>query len=239
MKKIIQSAGRSAERNIQKLALTFIKERTEKSFNFLVARIYWGLWSYVYKIIPENTAVEDIISKTLENIYFKCDQFDPKKANFSTWMYKIAYNNTLKYLQEKNKVKNSSYSEDYENIYDSELGKETVVSDEDADVITITDDLVDIVFTSMGKNVEVYKRERVYTEIYDASVECINFLPNNLQMVMRERFINNKKIEDIAIDNNVPVSSVKNWLRKGKDVLRDTIQERYADLYNMYTDSEN
>lgn len=58
-------------------------------------------------------------------------------------------------------------------------------------------------------------------------------------MVMRERFINNKKIEDIAIDNNVPVSSVKNWLRKGKDVLRITIQERYADLYNMYTDSEN
>ena len=58
-------------------------------------------------------------------------------------------------------------------------------------------------------------------------------------MVMRERFINNKKIEDIAIDNNVPVSSVKNWLRKGKDVLRDKIQERYADLYNMYTDSEN
>ena len=100
MKKIIQSAGRSAERNIQKLALTFIKERTEKSFNFLVTRIYWGLWSYVYKIIPENTAVEDIISKTLENIYFKCDQFDSKKANFSTWMYKIAYNNTLKYLQE-------------------------------------------------------------------------------------------------------------------------------------------
>ena len=71
-------------------------------------------------------------------------------------------------------------------------------------------------------------------EIYDASVDCINFLPNNLQMVMRERFINNKKIEDIAIDNNVPVSSVKNWLRKGKDVLRDTIRERYTDLYNMY-----
>ena len=57
-------------------------------------------------------------------------------------------------------------------------------------------------------------------------------------MVMRERFINNKKIEDIATDNNVPISSVKNWLRKGKDVLRDTIKERYRDLYNMYTDFE-
>ncbi len=236
MKRIIQSSGRSAERNIQKLAMAFIKERTEKSFNFLVARIYWGLWSYVYKIIPDNTAVEDIISKTLENIYFKCDQFDPEKANFSTWMYKIAYNNTLKYIQEKNKVKNSTLSEDYENIYDSELSKDSPSIAEDTDVVTITDDLVDIIFRADG--VEVYRREKVYTEIYDASIDCINFLPNNLQMVMRERFINNKKIEDIATDNNVPVSSVKNWLRKGKDVLRDTIREKYADLYNMYTDSE-
>lgn len=236
MKRIIQSSGRSAERNIQKLAMAFINDRTEKSFNFLVARIYWGLWSYVYKIIPDNIAVEDIISKTLENIYFKCDQFDPEKANFSTWMYKIAYNNTLKYLQEKNKVKNSTLSEDYENIYDSELSKDSPAITEDADIVTITDDLVDIIFRS--DSVEVYRREKVYTEIYDASVDCINFLPNNLQMVMRERFINNKKIEDIATDNNVPVSSVKNWLRKGKDVLRDTIKERYRDLYNMYTDFE-
>ena len=126
-----------------------------------------------------------------------------------------------------------------EDIYDSELSKEVINLDNNTDIITITDDLVDIIFDDKNKNVEVYKKERVCMEIYDASVDCINFLPNNLQMVMRERFINNKKIEDIAIDNNVPVSSVKNWLRKGKDVLRDTIRERYTDLYNMYTDFEN
>lgn len=239
MKKIIESTEKSKERNIQKLALMFIKERTEKSFNFLVSRIYWGLWSYVYKIIPENIAVEDIISKTLENIYFKCEQFDIKKANFSTWMYKIAYNNTLKYIQERNKVNNFNCGTNYEDIYDSELSKEVINLDNNTDIITITDDLVDIIFDDKTKNVEVYNKERVCMEIYDASVDCINFLPNNLQMVMRERFINNKKIEDIAIDNNVPVSSVKNWLRKGKDVLRDTIRERYTDLYIMYTDFEN
>lgn len=234
MKKIVENTKKSAERNIQKLALNFINKRTEKTFNFLVSRIYWGLWSYVYKIIPENVAVEDIISKTLENIYYKCEQFNPDKANFSTWMYKIAYNNTLKYIQEKNKIKNSNYSEDYENIYDSELNKENFGPGENADMLTITDDIVDIVFTAGRNTAEIYSKERVYVEIYDASIDCINLLPYNLQMVMRERFINNKKIEDIATDNNVPVSSVKNWLRKGKDVLRDTIRERYTELYNMY-----
>lgn len=234
MKKIVENTKKSAERNIQKLALNFINKRTEKTFNFLVSRIYWGLWSYVYKIIPENVAVEDIISKTLENIYYKCEQFNPDKANFSTWMYKIAYNNTLKYIQEKNKIKNSNYSEDYENIYDSELNKENFGPGENTDMLTITDDIVDIVFTAGRNTAEIYSKERVYVEIYDASIDCINLLPYNLQMVMRERFINNKKIEDIATDNNVPVSSVKNWLRKGKDVLRDTIRERYTELYNMY-----
>ena len=93
-------------------------------------------------------------------------------------------------------------------------------------------DFVDIVFT--GVKTEIYTRERVLNEIYDASVKSIDYLPNNLKMVMRERLINNKKIEDIAIDNDVPVSSVKNWLRKGKVVLNETIKERYPALYTMY-----
>lgn len=219
-------------RNIQKLAILFIETPNESTFKNLVERINWGLRKYIFNIVGDNAAVDEIMSKTLENIYYKRDLFNPELANFSTWMYKIAYNNSLKYLQEKSKITNLTCSEDIGDIYESELYTDDDTSIDSDTAFEEGTDFIDITFT--GMHTEVYTRERVLNEIYDASVESINYLPDNLKMVMHERLINNKKIEDIAIDNNVPVSSVKNWLRKGKVVLNETIKERYPALYDMY-----
>ena len=223
------------ERNIQKLAIQFIENHSEKNFNLLVNRINWGLRKYIFNIVKNNTAVDEILSKTLETLYFKSEQFDPSKANFSTWMYKIAYNNTLKYIQETDKAQNSLCSEDISDIYDSEISK---IEPSQVDDLSSDLDFVDIIFTNK-RNVEIYKRERVLNEIYDASVDCIQMLPDNLRIVIYERFINSKKIEDIALDNNIPISSVKNWLRKGKDVLKETVKQKYSSLYSMYANFEN
>lgn len=217
------------ERNIQKLAIQFIENKNEKNFNLLANRINWGLRGYIFKIVHDNSAVDEIVSKTLENIYFKCEQFDPNRASFSTWMYRIARNNSLKYLQEHEKFQNVLCSEDMSCIYDSELPR-SAASGDDGDSGC---EFIDIWFT--GNIPETYDKERMLNEIYDASVKCIQLLPDNLRIVIHERFINSKKIEDIAYDNNIPLSSVKNWLRKGRGVLKETMKEKYAMLYNMYS----
>jgi DNA-directed RNA polymerase specialized sigma24 family protein len=84
---------------------------------------------------------------------------------------------------------------------------------------------------------ETYDRERILSEFYDASVKSIDYLPDNLRIVMYDRLVNQKKIDDIAIDNNIPVSSVKNWLRKGKLELQEIIKNKYTDLYDMYMEA--
>ena len=226
-------SGKKVERNIQKLAIQFVQNHNEKTFQLLVDRINWGLRKYIFNIVNNNAAVDEILSKTLENIYFKYEQFDPTKANFSTWMYKIAYNNSLKYIQEKDKYQNIACSEDISDIYDSEL--KSAFDENDDRVMPVGDELIDMLFKR--DCVEVYGKERMLSEIYDASVKCIQALPDNLRIVVYERFINSKKIEDIAADNNIPISSVKNWLRRGKTVLKETVKERYTTLYNMYTNS--
>lgn len=218
---------------IQELAMIFIQKRDNESFAALSKAINWGLRKQIHDIVKSNSAVDDVMGKTLEAIYYKCDQYDPEKAKFTTWIYKIAYNNSLKYVQERDKIEALTYSEDISDIYDSEL-KITDADDKDERMLYEGSEFIDMLFNGQDSP-EVYKKERVICEIYDASVDCIQFLPDNLKMVIYERFINSKKIEDIAIDNNVPISSVKNWLRKGKSVLKDTVKERYASLYYMYT----
>ena len=59
------------EKNIQKLAMQFIEDPTEKNFELLFERINWGLRSYIFKIVNDDEATTEVVSKTLEAIYFK------------------------------------------------------------------------------------------------------------------------------------------------------------------------
>ena len=217
------------EKNIQKLAIQFIENPTDKNFGLLCERINWGLRSYIFKIVNDDDATTDVITRTLENIYFKRDQFNPKIAQFSTWMYRIARNNALKYLQEKEKHSNR-LGVDFEDLYDSTIGA-------DADQNTVADTYSvsgDLNLVCHNGVYEQYDKERIISEFYDASLQSINDLPDNLRVVMYDRLVNQKKIDDIAIDNNIPISSVKNWLRKGKTELQTIIKNNYPILYDMY-----
>lgn len=221
------------ERNIQKLAVNFINDPTELNFKILCDRINWGLRSHIFKIVHDDDATTEVLSKTLENIYFKRDQFNPEIAQFSTWMYKIALNNSLKYIQEKNSD-SKCVNVDFEDLYDS-----TVYDDDDdasADngfgSYTSSTDTVDIIYKK--NNYITYNKEKVISDFYDASIKCIDYLPDNLRVVMHDKLINQKKINNIAYDNNIPVTSVKNWLRKGRSELQLIIKNKYTDLYNMY-----
>ena len=217
------------ERNIQKLAVQFINDPSEKNFGLLCERINWGLRSYIFKIVNDDEATTEVITKTFENIYFKKDQFNPKIAQFSTWMYRIARNNALKYVQEK-KSHASRVGVDFEDLYDSTIATEADQTAE-TESFSVSGDL-NMVYTNDG--FVTYDKEKIISDLYDASISCIDYLPDNLKVVMHERLVNEKKIDDIAIDNSIPVSSVKNWLRKGKVELQNIIKNKYPDLYDMY-----
>ena len=219
------------EKNIQKLAKAFIEDPSEVNFKNLCERINWGLRSYIFKIVNDDDATTEVLSKTLEAIYFKRDQFNPNIAQFSTWMYRIAFNNALKYNQAKY-AHGSQVNVDFADLYDSTITSDT---DETTNIESYTtSDDSEIVYKE-GKYIK-YDREKVLTDFYDASVKSIQDLPDNLRVVMYDRLINQKKIDDIAYDNNIPVSSVKNWLRKGKTELQEIIKNNYSDLYTMYMD---
>ena len=217
------------ERNIQKLAVQFINDPSEKNFGLLCERINWGLRSYIFKIVNDDEATTEVITKTFENIYFKKDQFNPKIAQFSTWMYRIARNNALKYVQEK-KSHASRVGVDFEDLYDSTIATEADQTAE-TESFSVSGDL-NMVYT--GDGFVTYDKEKIISDLYDASISCIDYLPDNLKVVMHERLVNEKKIDDIAIDNSIPISSVKNWLRKGKVELQNIIKNKYPDLYDMY-----
>jgi DNA-directed RNA polymerase specialized sigma24 family protein len=90
-----------------------------------------------------------------------------------------------------------------------------------------------------GTGYTVYNKEKILSDLYDASIDCINYLPEICRIVMTERYINKRKVEDIAKMNNMTKINVKNIIIRSRRLLNAEVQKRYSDLYNIYINSND
>lgn len=227
-----------SETSIQKLSAAFVDNPCDKTFQPLMMRMKWGLRGHIYKIVQDNEAVDDIYIKTFEDIWSKLDQFDKTRGQFSSWAYGIARNNSLLYLQEKKAHRNRHISIDVSELYDSSLRSESDdlsigrPSNNSMDSVSYIED-VDCMVDDNGKFITINK-DTLIDDLADASIKCIDYLPDNYKLVLKEQLVNKKKINQIAEDNKIPMTTIVNWLYKGKLKLQEVVKERYKNLYETY-----
>ena len=213
----------NSDKEFENIALRFVDESTEDNFNALARLATPRLRGFVYGIAKESDVVDDIVNRTLENIYYKHDQYNPANGKFSTWMFKIAMNNTLKYISGEfpdavyTSKQNKLFSQDISQFYDSSLMKEFDASVGDTPCVEMPD-------------FDGPDREKIFCDAYDASLRCINELPEEISFVMKERYIKNKKVKEISDENMISVPSVKNWLVRGRAMVYEELVEKYPDL---------
>ena len=222
-------------KDIQLLAKKFIEDHSEKNFNALMKRCSWGLRNYIFCMTGSKEDTENILSITMEHVYFRIDSFKDDAGKFSTWMYRIAHNDTVTYFRSggyKSKINTV-------NIDLSDVHERIVSSDEDC---TFDDMLSDEEIENMsfdGKEFKTYTKSKVLSDIYDASIECMGYLPDHLRIAMKERYINQKKVDTIAEENKISSASIKNWIRKGCSELANEVKNRNKELYNIFDEMRN
>lgn len=220
---------KSDKNDIQALAEKFIADHSERSFNALMKRCMWGLRSLIFSMTNNDYDTDNILSITMEHIYYRIGSFNGDIGKFSTWIYRIAHNDTIDYHRRLNVKQNSSHV----NIDISEI-HEHIDCDDDCEYENdfLNEELENMSFD--GKTYRTYTKGKIISDMYDASAKCVDYLPDHLRIVMTERYMNNKTVKDIAKDNNIPVSSVKNWIRKGKLELENEVRNRYEELLEIY-----
>ena len=67
----------------------------------------------------------------------------------------------------------------------------------------------------------------------------MGYLPDHLMVVMKERYINKKKVDKISEENKISYASVKNWIRKGCSELANEVKLRNKELYNIFDEMRN
>lgn len=222
------------KKDISRLAANFIADHSEKNFNALMKRCSWGLKAFIFNMTHSQEDTENILSITMEHVYFKIDSFKDDAGKFSTWMYRIAHNDAVTYFRNGGIYgKINRVNMDISDLHDR------LVSDDDCssieDVID-NDEIDNIIFD--GKNYTTYTKSKIFSDMYDASVDSMNYLPDHLRVVMKSRYVDGKKVNTIAKENNISQASVKNWIRKGCSEVRKEIEHRNKTLCKAFEESK-
>jgi RNA polymerase sigma-70 factor, ECF subfamily len=90
----------------------------------LVERYQIGLIIYCERLIGDRTEAEDTTQKAFIKAYEKLSTFESEKGRFSTWLYRIAYNEAVDYLRKAKRIKPTDEVDELEPIVPDILQEE-------------------------------------------------------------------------------------------------------------------
>lgn len=159
-------------------------------FSIIQNKYYYLIFSLVKKIIKDPDDIEDIIQETFIKAYSKLITYN-NDHSFSSWIYKIASNNCIDFIRRKKKLS-------YDNIID-EYNAEEGFQIED---ITFMPDK-DIMNTERSKIIK----------------DTIKHLPDRYKLLIKLRYEDELKCEDIATQLNIPLGTVKTHLFRARKIM--------------------
>lgn len=203
--------------DIQELAENWIKTKSNKDFNQLYKRLKPGLWTYVGSFESDFEEREALINLIFAKAIKAVDQYSSDKGKFSTWIYRIAFNEALTEKSRKNKhVSLDSLQEEGFPVKDE--GHEAEV------------DKFDLEF---GR-----EREVVFSELYDKTVNAFAQCKDEL---ISKAFIKwhfeKKPYEQIGKELGICTNTAKQKIFKGKHIVKDMLLQSDPNLVQCYRDN--
>lgn len=204
---------KQSELSYRELAENFYASRSEQHYNALYAKVKPGLRSYIYNMLKDAEATDDVLANTLAKLWIKIDQYNPE-YQITTWLYKIAFNECLSHIRKRNR----KYSLDAMRDYGIEVveGNHSINTAE-----TLLQDSEDFMTED-----DFYEEDQLLQEQYNSAVDCINNLKPMYRNIMQDRLFAEMKYEDIAEKYNVSLQTVKNRVRRGKALIQKAMMQK-------------
>ena len=198
----------SKEISYRQLSENFIKSKSERDYNALYNRVKPGLRNYIYNVVKDNEATDDILTNTLTKMWTKIDQYDPS-YQITTWLYRIAFNECLGWIRQRNR----KYSIDAMKEYGIEVSEHYSH--------TSAHDL--LIEMEHKTELDFIEEDQAIMDSYELALKAINDLKPMYREILEDRLLNDMKYEDIAVKYNVPLQTVKNRIRRGKILIQESM----------------
>lgn len=181
-----------------------LREREE-----LASLMYPKLKYHIWKFCRNDYDTDEALHFTLCKIFNNMDKFRPNAGRFTTWIFTIARNETLYYLDRKHRDI-PAYTE-LSSVFGSLNELHTSSHDPD-------------------------RYENIQTIYKEAITEIHGIEDDILKNIAIDKMINHDKIKEIAIRYNMNENTVKTKLRKARKDIRVIMVKRNPELEETITE---
>lgn len=171
----------------------------DAAYKKLMNKYHDAIFNFIYRMVRDKHQVEDLTQEAFIKAFGSLKSFNDEYA-FSTWLYKIATNNSIDYIRRR---KLQMYSIDKpieaaDSDYTFELPDETYQADKD-----------------------IIRSQRA--ELLN---EAIAALPEKYSKVIQLRHVEERTYEEIAKLLKLPIGTVKAHIFRAREILYKTLKNR-------------
>ena len=171
----------------------------DQAYKKLMLKYRDAIFNFIFKMVRDRQQVEDLTQEAFIKAFASLRNFNDEYA-FSTWLYKIATNNSIDFIR-KRKLQMYSIDKPIESK-DSDYSFELPDDTYEADRTLIS-----------GQRTKLLN-------------EAIAKLPEKYRRVIRLRHVEEKSYEEIADELKLPIGTVKAHIFRAREVLYRHLRDK-------------
>ncbi|MCV9386726.1 RNA polymerase sigma factor [Reichenbachiella ulvae] len=177
-----------------------INEGDEQAFAELMERYKRPVYHMILKMIRNTDDAEDLTIEAFAKAFKNLHKFK-KDYTFSTWLFRIATNNTIDFIRKK-KLKTFSLDTSF-----TDDGGESVTIDVEDNNLNPQDE------TIKGQKIELVQM-------------FVTKLPPKYQRLVRLRYFDELSYDEIAKTLDAPLGTVKAQLHRARELMYDLVKDK-------------
>ena len=171
----------------------------DKAYAKLLQRYKRPVYHVILKMVRNVDDAEDLMMESFSKAFKSLHKFK-KDFNFSTWLFRIATNNTIDFIRKK-KLNTLSIEHTYT----------------DDDGASVSMDIAD-------KGNLNPQDETIRGQMEEIMQGIVNMLPAKYQKLVRLRYFRELSYEEIAVELEAPLGTVKAQLHRARELLYDLVK---------------
>jgi RNA polymerase sigma-70 factor (ECF subfamily) len=174
-------------------------QNDQKAYAELMTRYKDAIYFMLLKMVNNKEDANDLTVEAFGKAFENIEKYRPDFA-FSTWLFKIATNNCIDFIRKK-RLKTFSIDQSTE----SEEGNES---------------RYDIVSEGLDPEEKLIKKQK-----NDLMRNIVDKLPARYRQLVIMRYFEEKSYEEISVELDLPLGTVKAQLFRARDLLFNTIKK--------------
>ena len=175
-------------------------ESNEQAYALLMERYKKPVYHMILKMVRNVDDAEDLTIEAFAKAFKNLHRFK-KDYTFSTWLFRIATNNSIDFIRKKKL---------------DTMSLDTSFSDDNGDAVAI-----DVQDHNLNPQEEAIKTQKI-----ELIQMFVTKLPAKYQRLVRLRYFKELSYEEIATELDAPLGTVKAQLHRARELMYDLVKNK-------------